>query len=585
MTVQAVQPRLGHAAARTAKSHIVRRQPQASPAVRLESRAASCAGSGALYTLPASSSVMDSAQKTTLSWNPDCLDDPSGKIDIYLYAPQEPTANLPIHAWAGIPASEGAYDVKLAPKWWNSTASVELSLNIVKAGNQPWDSANPFGPMWTATYTAPTDGSKPPADAIVGSDDSNALVSIFYKGGHLTSGGKAAAIICPLLVLFIGIGILIRKMHLNRNNKTADWAEHMDKRMSQISIDWMNGGDGSAGPVPGSRPASFLARPTSSFRPSLEAVRAYYNANINSTHEDGNNDANLGEMSEVGHYGSAAESMAHARSSNYRVSRVSFAPSSEAEARHSAYARHSRASMPRVGVDGGFRTSRNSNVMDRNSQAPSVPRVTSQLARDDSGIMADADDDADEDGKELIMSPVQEAGAKHVDFDALMRQAGDHDARNSVTSYPAAEMIRTNDLESVQASQSLEHAEDAYASGQEEEFEETSEEPAPLPSQTSGMRSLVNATSPDEAMMQYAMTRSASRAGATSRQDSTSRRGNGGGNILMRTLYRSNSSANTRQQTQTPPSHARDAPTRSNSDASSIRRKPVKRGSSMYIDP
>lgn len=195
------------------------------------------------------------------------------KIDIYLYSPSNGSNNLPIHAWIGVPAGQQSYEVKLAPKWWNATGLVDLSLNIVPTGNQPWDTSNPFGPTWSALYHAPTDGSSPPSDAVVGSDDSNSLVQAFYAGGHLTDGGKAAAIICPLIVFFVAIGIWIRKLHLNRNNKTADWAEHMDQRMSRISLDWMAGGDGSAGPVPGSRPASFM-RPQSQYRPSAEMHNA-----------------------------------------------------------------------------------------------------------------------------------------------------------------------------------------------------------------------------------------------------------------------------------------------------------------------
>lgn len=572
MTLDAVTPRLGLAAAK--HHHIVRKSQTSQPAVRLQTRAGSCSGSGALYAQPAGGAVVDSAKQTKLQWDPNCLDNSDGAIDIYLYAPTEPTANLPIHAWTQIPASRGSYDVKLAPKWWNATASVELSLNIVAAGNQPWDSVNPFGPTWYATYTAPTDGSAPPADAVQGSDDSNALVSIFLKGGHLTPGGKAAAIVCPLIVLFVGIGILIRKMHINRNNKTADWAEHVDKRMSQISIDWMNGGDGRAGPIPGSRPASFLARPQSSYRPSLEAVRAFYNANVGgnaSTEDEFARYENVGDMSEVGSHVNASESMSHVRQSNYRVSRVSFAPSMDTTDPTQAgssirNARNSRHSMPRVGANGGFRSSR----LHRESQATaSIPRVSSNLVRDNSGQLADADEGDD---AEFIMSPVQEAGATPVNFDALMSETVDHDLRTSMMDYPAVEMMRGS-AGSPQHSRSDAHPDaydeayptESFAHEQMDESQLGHAAADQRPQLETGMRPPANATSPDEAMRQYAALRSAGHApGATSSN-------------TMRTLYSSNS------QRRSPVTSPTAAPARSNSDAS-VRRKPVKRGSSIYID-
>lgn len=519
----AIEPRLGHAAAH----HKVKRHGAMMKSKQvLQVRSSSCSGSGLLYEQPASGVSIDSAKDTTIQWNPTCLDPAGGQIDIYLYAPQQPTANLPIHAWTHVPAAQGSFDVKLAPKWWNASASVELSLNIVPTGNQPWDTANPFGPTWTATYTAPTDGSKPPADAVVGSGE-NKLISIFYSGGHITAGGKAAAIICPLLVLFIAIGIFVRKMHINRNNKTADWAEHMDKRMSQISLDWNDGGDGRSGPMPGSRPASFMGRPSSAVvRPSLDHVRALYNANLAAS---GGSQTDLAEMSE-------AMDGQVPRASQYRASRISFAPSSEVASVHASTARSGHktsASLPRVGTNSAYR---GSSLRDSQFAVPKIdPRFQSRSRLATSTNLDDDDD-------EFVMSPTQEAGARPINADALRRSI-DEEARNSMLAYPALEMVTNHGSELNLPESNMRHystaADSAYApDAMVSDFDDAAEEERHSnhsgdmtitlsqqhPQAQTGMLPPNNLTSPDEAMRQYA-----------------AQRANGGASPLpgntMRTLY------------------------------------------------
>ncbi|PWN31924.1 uncharacterized protein FA14DRAFT_127083 [Meira miltonrushii] len=476
----------------------------------LQVRDASCAGTGALYVEPAGGITVDSAKETKISWNPACLDPAGGEIDIYLYAPQQPSANLPIHAWTHIPATTGSFPVKLAPVWWNvvpnTTSSVELSLNIVPTGNQPWDTANPFGPTWTATYTAPANGESPPKDAVAGSEV-NKLVSIFYKGGHITAGGKAAAIICPLIVLFVAIGIFVRKLHINRNNKTADWADHMDKRMSQISLDWQSGGDGSAGPMPGSRPASFMGRPQSAYRPSLDHVRALYNANLANGSTSQTNLAGMGanigegdfdhEMSEAqGHARSITDS-SFARQSQYRASRVSFAPSTDVgttQHGHASARGHSKnsASIPRVGANSGYR---GSSARDSQFQVPKIdPRFKAESHLRNTENFDDDD--------ELMMSPTQEEGARPLNLENVRRSIDD-DVRNSMLRYPALEMVTNNGSEL-----HLPHADNRPISGIAD-IRSQSPQDYLRPQMQTGMLPPSNATSPDDAMRQYAAQRAA----------------------------------------------------------------------------
>ena len=83
----------------------------------------------------------------------------SDAVDIYLYAPQSSTPV--IHLWEKVANSEGNYEGTLKPKWWNSTATVSLQLRIVESGSPPYMASLPPGPLFNATYAAPTSGSTP----------------------------------------------------------------------------------------------------------------------------------------------------------------------------------------------------------------------------------------------------------------------------------------------------------------------------------------------------------------------------------------------------------------------------------------
>jgi hypothetical protein len=371
-----------------------------------------------------------------------------------------------------------------------------LSLNIVPSGNQPWDSSFSYGPAWYATYTAPTDGSSPPADAVVGSSDSDKLISIFYKAGQLTAGGMAAAIVVPLIVVAIALGIYIRKLHLNRNNKTADWADHMDNRMSKISLDWTSGGDGQAGPTPGSRPASFLsARPQSSYRPSVDAVRAQYAASLagqgagSTEHGSGRE-----EMSEVGRESLYAAS---AGQSNNRVSFAQSTAAGHASAGHQPSSLRAATNNPR------------SSLYKVTKGGAMAPLDTQQLPRD-------ANDETDDDN--YLMSPEQSQGATPLNFEVL-RKSMDDDVRKSMMNYPALEMMDGQDDEDddegdeVMKDAVQEQVTTSPSSHLEQEEEEDDDEAyatdSGVVSDQTGMLPPSSAGSPDEALKQYASLRAA----------------------------------------------------------------------------
>ncbi|KAF9062679.1 hypothetical protein BDP27DRAFT_1481752 [Rhodocollybia butyracea] len=77
----------------------------------------------------------------------------------------------------------GFYVADLVPRWWNSTASEQLQLLIIQAGDAPFLATLPAGPVLTATYAAPSTG-------VPASSNSPS-----------PRGKVAAAVIVPLLVV------------------------------------------------------------------------------------------------------------------------------------------------------------------------------------------------------------------------------------------------------------------------------------------------------------------------------------------------------------------------------------------------
>ncbi|KAE8215233.1 hypothetical protein CF327_g1449 [Tilletia walkeri] len=503
---------------------------------------------GALYVAPQAGDKVDSANMLDIKWNKDCLSD-QGNIDIYIVNSASP---LPFSAYRKIPSARGVYSVQLRPFWWGSTPSANLSINIVKSGNEVWDSPNPVGPSWTATYAVPAPGQPIPKFADPSDSKASEVISYFYSGGGLTSGGKAAAIICPLVVVLCGLGLYLRKHHINRFNKTADWANKMDKRMSRISVDWDHGGDGSGGAVPGTRPASYFPRPSQD-----PSVIAHRNRQSQYRPEEQEMDeidpevrdaygglAGLGASSSLGHHMYAAGDNAGSRisfaTSNHadRRSRISFAnPGRESMDANASGIRHrASASIPRVGQNNWRRSvGGNSNYRDSvaDSDVPEVPKLAMNLK---SSPLASDGIDADE----LLMSPTQHEGPRALassDVD-MMRPSFDS-VGTGASGPPLAGMMNRQTMDSTLshgyftggggagagtggglgrlALANNDHS-DAYSVSTGAHLPYTNTSPPPqLPSLPSlgaaqgqtGMRAPANATSPDDAMRAYAAGRTA----------------------------------------------------------------------------
>jgi hypothetical protein len=125
----------------------------------------------------------------------------------------------------------------LKPKWWNATANVNLQLAIVTSGTPAFLSPFPAAPVFTATYTAPPNGTAASADADTSHPDSfTQKVDNFIK--RVSKGGIAAAVLVPIIFIAFAVFAYIRYMRMRESKKRQRWSQALDKRMSTISTDW-----------------------------------------------------------------------------------------------------------------------------------------------------------------------------------------------------------------------------------------------------------------------------------------------------------------------------------------------------------
>ncbi|KZT30007.1 hypothetical protein NEOLEDRAFT_1083690 [Neolentinus lepideus HHB14362 ss-1] len=192
---------------------------------------------GGFYTSPTAGQTIDvsSNDKYNMTWDSSCLN--STAVDIYLYAPGSSQSLL--HVWENVNFMNGNYEASFKPKWWNATSSVTLQLAIVNSGQPAFLASMPAGPIFTATYTKPSDGSTP-ADADTSTVDATAEeVNNFARPKKGPSkGGIAAAVIFPLLVVALCVAAYIKFTRERGKEKRKRWSEAVDKRMSTISTDW-----------------------------------------------------------------------------------------------------------------------------------------------------------------------------------------------------------------------------------------------------------------------------------------------------------------------------------------------------------
>ena len=218
---------------------------------------------GDLYTYPTASDTVNATSPVTFKWNTAC-DVSSSTIDLYLYAPSS-AAGL-IHAWTNVDFSTGQYTATLQPKWWNSTETVSLQLNIIEGGGYSFMSSSPLGPVFTATYptadmyaTTVENGKTVTSTAAAAATQSADAVfqDVSNTSSHhgISKGGIAAAVVVPILFLIALAAVGVKFWRGKEKAKRRRWSTAMS---THSGLDWEKGAQ------PGEKPQSILGRPSMS---------------------------------------------------------------------------------------------------------------------------------------------------------------------------------------------------------------------------------------------------------------------------------------------------------------------------------
>lgn len=177
---------------------------------------------------------MASSDALNITWDTSCMT--TNAVDIYLYAPS--ASNPRIHLWETVDFYAGGYQATLKPKWWNATASIDLQLAIVPAGTPPFLATLPAGPVFAATYKAPSSGPPPPDANLDMPDAAIQVVNNVPESHHLSKGKVAAAVIMPLLIVAVITYLYIKWKRARGKEDRKRWSQAVDKRMSVIAPEW-----------------------------------------------------------------------------------------------------------------------------------------------------------------------------------------------------------------------------------------------------------------------------------------------------------------------------------------------------------
>jgi hypothetical protein len=194
----------------------------------------SSCSTGGFYISPSQGQTLSSSSPFNITWDTSCLTNTQA-VDIYLIAPSLSSSR--IHEWQNVNYALGNYQTNLETKWWNDTSKVDLQLSIVTSNTQPFLSPFPAGPVFTATYTAPSDGSTP-ASADLSSPNSVTYVGNFPSSSSSSSGKIAAGVLVPLIFIGLGVAVYFKLSRAKSKEKSRRFSEAIDKRMSTISVDW-----------------------------------------------------------------------------------------------------------------------------------------------------------------------------------------------------------------------------------------------------------------------------------------------------------------------------------------------------------
>ncbi|PPQ97829.1 hypothetical protein CVT26_012930 [Gymnopilus dilepis] len=354
----------------------------------------SCASG--FYIAPTMGATVDSLQPLPITWDPSCLT--SKEVDIYLYSPGSQYPR--IHVWEGVALSRGTYTANIMPRWWNATATQSLQIIIVQAGDPPFLATYPGGPVFNATYTAPSGGTPAAADTTIVDSGITQVNDLQNSKKALTPGKKAAAALLPLLfIIGLCVAAYLKFKRAKGREKRKQWAEAVDKRMSTISTDWKSvSAAGANAAIRNSMAVGLGSRNSSAF--------GFGNIRPTSTYavEGGEDLGPTRPMSQM-RTGVGLRNPAALTSSTERVSRVSFAPDTR---------------VSRVSFADGTRPSmeaRRTRAF-HSAYIPPVPALPADAAQQDTQEVdvteeKDAANDADSDGAHTngSFSPRQAQGA------------------------------------------------------------------------------------------------------------------------------------------------------------------------------
>lgn len=275
---------------------------------------------------------------------------------------------------------------------------------MVESGKQIFQATLPPGPIWVGNYNASeaTSNSNSNDVGTMTSSDSN-ITQVDElqsgKGGGVSKGGIAAAVLIPLIFIGLALGYYIRRTRSREAKNRKRWSEKVDQRMSTLSIDWRamstKGAEAAirASMADPNRASVWLGneaapRPSSTF-----------------ASEGGASDVVDSQMAQIRRPGVGLRNPVPGAAGAPRTSRISFAPDT----------RFSRVS----GAEGFGRTSndtRRSQVTSRafhSAYIPPVPSRLSEFAHDghagsDSGSADGGDNSNISSG---MVSPTQREGA------------------------------------------------------------------------------------------------------------------------------------------------------------------------------
>lgn len=309
---------------------------------------------------------------------------------------------------------------------------MDLQLTIVNRSEPVFTAQYPAGPIWTVQYTAPA--GSPSADSGTTSSTDSIITVVnniqSAKSAGISKGAIAAAVLVPLLVLGLALGVYIKLSRAREGAKRKRWSEAVDKRMSTLSLDWRRmsqpGADAAIR-------ASFVDGNRNSFRTSFAGNSIPRPSSTFAVEGAESDDGSHPPMTQIRRPGVGPRGPIPSTAGSDRVSRVSFA----ADTRFSRTSTIDTRARPSV-------ESRRAGVPSRSFHSAYIPPVPALRTDTD----RNGDSDSEENGSGA-MSPTQREGPlalSAADIRARVQglQNDDEEPRPSLDEVlPALSMMRT----------------------------------------------------------------------------------------------------------------------------------------------